>query len=117
MLADVRFDRDADVQMLEVLDDLWVDADGKRLLRPGAIAVGLTRLGRGELGVSLDLGRLEECAFGISGPEALVRNAEMATADLRSAGKVTGDLVFTVDDSVRRLVASLDAALARICPV
>ena len=31
----------------------------------------------------------------ISGPEAAVRAAETAAEDLRKAGKITGDLVFT----------------------
>ena len=46
----------------------------------------------------------------ITGPERLVRQAEMATSDLRSAGKITGELVFTVDESAAEL--SVDAQIA-----
>ncbi len=46
----------------------------------------------------------------ITGPEPLVRAAELAADDLRKTGRVTGDLVFTVDESATEL--SVDAELA-----
>ena len=46
----------------------------------------------------------------ITGPERLVRHAEIATADLRAAGKITGDLVFTVDEDATEL--SVEAQIA-----
>jgi valyl-tRNA synthetase len=48
----------------------------------------------------------------ISGPEALVRGAELAADDLRKTGKITGDLEFAVDDSATEL--SVDAELAPV---
>jgi valyl-tRNA synthetase len=48
----------------------------------------------------------------ISGPEAQVRAAELAADDLRKAGKITGALEFTVDESATEL--SVDAELAPV---
>ncbi|MDZ5621629.1 valine--tRNA ligase [Nocardioides sp. HM23] len=46
----------------------------------------------------------------ISGPEHLVRHAELATSDLRSAGKVTGELVFTIDADATELSVAAEIA-------
>jgi valyl-tRNA synthetase len=46
----------------------------------------------------------------ITGPEKLVRQAEMATSDLRSAGKITGELVFTIDESATELSVAAQIA-------
>jgi valyl-tRNA synthetase len=48
----------------------------------------------------------------ISGPEPLVRAAELAADDLRKTGKITGKLKFTVDETATEL--SVDAELAPI---
>ena len=48
----------------------------------------------------------------ITGPESLVRAAELAADDLRKTGKVTGKLKFTVDESAAEL--SVDAELAPV---
>ena len=48
----------------------------------------------------------------ISGPEALVRAAELAADDLRKTGRITGKLKFTVDESATEL--SVDAELAPV---
>jgi valyl-tRNA synthetase len=42
--------------------------------------------------------RAELSRVEISGPEALVRGAELAEADLRAVGKITGELVFTATE-------------------
>ncbi|GAA3808653.1 valine--tRNA ligase [Nocardioides panacisoli] len=44
----------------------------------------------------------------VRGPEKLVRDAESAADDLRAAGKITGDLVFTVDDSLAELTVDAE---------
>jgi len=46
----------------------------------------------------------------ITGPEALVRAAELAADDLRRSGKITGDLLFTVDEGADAI--RVDAELA-----
>ncbi|MCH1867227.1 valine--tRNA ligase [Nocardioides sp. CFH 31398] len=46
----------------------------------------------------------------VRGPERLVRAAEAAATDLRASGRVTGDLVFDVDDSLTEIV--VEARLA-----
>lgn len=46
----------------------------------------------------------------VSGPEKAVRDAESASADLVAAGKITGDLVFTVDADATELTVSADIA-------
>ncbi|HWJ82256.1 MAG TPA: valine--tRNA ligase [Nocardioides sp.] len=48
----------------------------------------------------------------ITGPEKLVRDAECAADDLRAAGKIEGDLVFTVDDGLTDL--SVNAEIAEV---
>jgi valyl-tRNA synthetase len=61
----------------------------------GAALVGI-RGAKSQAKVSMraELSRVE-----IAGPEALVKAAELAAADLRAAGKIVGDLVFTVSDA------------------
>jgi valyl-tRNA synthetase len=56
--------------------------------------------------------RAELSRVEISGPEALVRAAELAADDLRKTGKVVGDLVFTVDEAATEL--RVDAELAPV---
>ena len=46
----------------------------------------------------------------ITGPEALVRAAELAAADLRTTGRIPGRLQFTVDENATEL--PVDAQLA-----
>jgi valyl-tRNA synthetase len=46
----------------------------------------------------------------VKGPERLVRDAECAAHDLRAAGKITGDLVFTVDDALTELAVAAEIA-------
>ncbi len=53
--------------------------------------------------------RAELSRVEVSGPEALVRQAKLAESDLRAAGKITGDLVFTATDATELTV---DAELA-----
>jgi valyl-tRNA synthetase len=56
--------------------------------------------------------RHELTAVRISGPEALVRAAELAADDLRKTGRVTGELEFTVDEAATEL--TVDAELAPV---
>ncbi|MCD4524484.1 valine--tRNA ligase [Nocardioides sp. cx-173] len=56
--------------------------------------------------------RAELSRVEISGPEALVRAAELAAPDLRAAGKITGDLVFTTTDGTEGTELKVDAELA-----
>ena len=48
----------------------------------------------------------------ISGPEPLVRAAELAADDLRKTGRITGKLKFTVDESATEL-----AVVAELTPI
>jgi valyl-tRNA synthetase len=50
--------------------------------------------------------RAELSRVEITGPEALVRGAEQAAADLRAVGKITGELVFTATDDPELKVAA-----------
>ena len=54
--------------------------------------------------------RAELSRVEISGPEAMVRAVELAAGDLRGTGRITGDLVFTVDESATEI--SVHAELA-----
>ncbi|CAB4707085.1 MAG: valine--tRNA ligase [Actinobacteria bacterium] len=47
--------------------------------------------------------RTELSRVEITGPEALVRGAELAAADLRRTGRIVGDLVFTVAEDATEL--------------
>ncbi|MEJ7833350.1 MAG: valine--tRNA ligase, partial [Nocardioides sp.] len=68
-----------------------------------AVLIGI-RGAKSQAKVSMraELSRVE-----ISGPEVLVLAAELASADLRAAGKVTGDLLFTADESREISVAAV----------
>jgi valyl-tRNA synthetase len=61
----------------------------------GAALIGI-RGAKSQAKVSMraELSRVE-----IAGPEALVRAAELAARDLRAAGKIVGELVFTANDA------------------
>ncbi|WP_435742472.1 valine--tRNA ligase [Nocardioides sp. SYSU DS0663] len=81
---------------------------------PGAIdavaaALAGIRGAKSQAKVSMraELSRVE-----VRGPEQLVRAAEVAADDLRRSGKVTGDLVFTVDDQAAEI--TVDAELAPV---
>ncbi|MDO9494440.1 MAG: class I tRNA ligase family protein, partial [Nocardioides sp.] len=50
--------------------------------------------------------RAELSRVEISGPEVLVRAAELAEADLRGSGKITGELVFTATDATELSVSA-----------
>jgi valyl-tRNA synthetase len=52
--------------------------------------------------------RTELTRVEITGPEQLVRQAEVATADLRAAGKITGELVFRIDDGATELAVDAE---------
>ena len=54
--------------------------------------------------------RAELSRVEISGPEELVRAAESAAADLRRSGKITGDLVFTVDGAAQEIKVAAELA-------
>ncbi len=54
--------------------------------------------------------RAELARVEVTGPEKPVRDAELAAADLRAAGKITGDLVFTVDADATDLSVTADLA-------
>ncbi|WP_182526045.1 valine--tRNA ligase [Nocardioides dongkuii] len=58
--------------------------------------------------------RAELARVEVSGPEALVRAAELAADDLRKSGKITGDLVFTPVGDATEL--SVRAELAEVSP-
>lgn len=81
-------------------------ADGSAIDAIGAALAGI-RGAKSQAKVSMrtPLDRVE-----ISGPEHLVRHAEIATADLRAAGKVTGELVFTIDDNATDLSVAAEIA-------
>jgi valyl-tRNA synthetase len=40
----------------------------------------------------------------------MVRSAELAAGDLRASGKITGDLVFTVDESATEITVTAELA-------
>src|SRR4051812_11937189 len=54
--------------------------------------------------------RAELSRVEITGPEAQVRAAEAAADDLRKTGKITGDLVFTVDEAATDLAVTAHLA-------
>ena len=60
-----------------------------------------------KVSMKAELSRVE-----ISGPSVLVAGVESAADDLRRAGKITGDLVFTVDESTQEI--SVVAELAEV---
>ena len=83
-------------------------ADPSTLDAVAAALIGI-RGAKSQAKVSMraELSRVE-----ISGPEPLVRAAELAADDLRKTGRITGDLIFTVDESATEL--SVDAELAPV---
>ncbi len=54
--------------------------------------------------------RAELSKVTVSGPAPLVRAAESAQRDLRASGKITGDLVFTEDDSLKDITVEAELA-------
>jgi len=46
----------------------------------------------------------------ITGPEAMVRAAELAADDLRNTGRITGTLEFAVDESATELSVAAELA-------
>ncbi len=66
-----------------------------------AVAAALTGI-RGAKSEAKASMRAELSRVEITGPAAAVRAAETAADDLRKAGKITGELIFTVDDVARR---------------
>jgi valyl-tRNA synthetase len=83
-------------------------ADGAAI---DAIAAALAGI-RGAKSTAKVSMRTELSRVEITGPERLVKQAEIAAGDLRAAGKVTGDLVFTVDTEKSELSVSADIAEA-----
>jgi valyl-tRNA synthetase len=83
-------------------------ADASTMTAVSAALVGI-RGAKSQAKVSM---RHELTKVRISGPEAQVRAAELAADDLRKAGKITGALEFTVDESATEL--SVDAELAPV---
>jgi valyl-tRNA synthetase len=81
-------------------------ADASTLDAVSAALIGI-RGAKSQAKVSMrhELTRVE-----IAGPEALVRAAEAAADDLRKTGRVSGELIFRVDESATEL--SVDAELA-----
>ncbi|HYG93020.1 MAG TPA: valine--tRNA ligase [Nocardioides sp.] len=74
-----------------------------------AVAAALTGIrgakSQAKVSMRAELSRVE-----LTGPEKLVRDAELAARDLRAAGKIIGDLVFTVDASATELSVSAELA-------
>ncbi len=81
-------------------------ADASTLEAVSAALIGL-RGAKSQAKVSM---RHELTKVRITGPEAMVRAAELAAEDLRKTGRITGPLDFEVDESVTEL--SVDAELA-----
>ena len=54
--------------------------------------------------------RAELSRVEISGPEGLVVAAELAAADLRRTGRVTGELIFTVDADATEISVAAELA-------
>ncbi|MGZ4446924.1 MAG: class I tRNA ligase family protein, partial [Nocardioides sp.] len=74
-----------------------------------AVAAALVGLrgakSQAKVSMRAELSRVE-----ITGPETLVRAAELAAGDLRRTGKITGDLVFTVDEGADALTVAAELA-------
>lgn len=73
-----------------------------------AVAVTLSQLRKAKSERKLSM-RAELSSAEVRGPAAEVTRAEVASADLRAAGRITGDLTFTPDDSG---VLTVDVVLA-----
>ena len=74
-----------------------------------AAALGGIRGAKSKAKVSM---RHELTKVEVRGPAALVEGARCAEADLRQAGKVTGPLVFTVDEQATELTVEAELAPA-----
>jgi valyl-tRNA synthetase len=74
-----------------------------------AVAAALTGI-RGAKSAAKASMRAELSRADITGPEAAVAAARTAADDLRKAGKIVGELTFTVDDSAEALTASAELA-------
>jgi valyl-tRNA synthetase len=83
-------------------------ADASTLTAVSAALIGI-RGAKSQAKVSM---RHELTKVRISGPEAMVRAAELAADDLRRTGKITGKLKFTVDETATEL--SVEAELAEV---
>ncbi|QCX26921.1 valine--tRNA ligase [Nocardioides jishulii] len=90
------------------------DLGSAAAIDPGALvgvsaALGGIRGAKSKAKVSMrhELTRVE-----ISGPAALVEGARAAEADLRQAGKVSGALIFTVDEAATELTVEAEVAPA-----
>ncbi|KAA1421123.1 valine--tRNA ligase [Nocardioides humilatus] len=81
-------------------------ADGTAVDAIGAALAGI----RGAKSTAKVSMRTELSRVEITGPERLVKQAELATADLRAAGKITGDLVFTVVEAANELSVAAEIA-------
>jgi len=83
-------------------------ADASTLTAVSAALIGIRGAkSQAKASMRAELSRVE-----ISGPEAQIRAIELAADDLRRSGKVTGDLVFTVEESATEL--SVQAELAPV---
>jgi len=93
----------------------WPDADEVAVDGPAdpdllaAVAAALTGI-RGAKSAAKASMRAPLSRVEISGPEAAVRAAETASGDLRKAGKITGDLVFTSVASADAISVAADLA-------
>ncbi len=81
-------------------------ADPTTLAAVSAALIGI-RGAKSQAKVSM---RHELTKVRISGPEAMVRAAELAADDLRKTGKITGKLKFTVDESATELAVEAELA-------
>jgi len=81
-------------------------ADGTAIDAIAAALAGI-RGAKSQAKVSM---RTELTRVEVSGPARLVRHAEVATADLRAAGKISGELVFTIDDDQAELAVAAEIA-------
>lgn len=81
-------------------------ADGSAI---DAVAAALAGI-RGAKSTAKVSMRTELSRVEITGPEALIKHAELATTDLRAAGKITGDLVFTISDERTDLTVEAEIA-------
>ena len=82
------------------------DADPAMVDSVAAVLVGI----RGAKSAAKVSMRAELSRVEVRGPATLVGLAEQATADLRATGKITGDLVFTVDESMNEISVSAELA-------
>jgi valyl-tRNA synthetase len=86
--------------------EMTVDADPDIVAAVAQALVGI-RGAKSQAKVSM---RAELTRVEITGPATLVAAAELAAADLRQAGKITGELVFTADDGVSEISVAAELA-------